>query len=69
MYENMLNWDSCQIISASASDQLIATQLIRVRIDVPLLSGARRAGALSGDVGILRWGGVWRVGRGAPFGR
>jgi len=48
----MLDWDSDQIISASASNQLITTQLIRVWIVRPfVLSGA--------DVG--------RVGRGVEM--
>jgi hypothetical protein len=46
------------IISASASDQLIVTQLIRVWIGRPLCCRARGAGALGGDVWILSWGGV-----------
>ncbi len=41
--ENMLDWDTDQIVSASASDQLITTQLIRVRIGRPFDVG--RVGA------------------------
>jgi hypothetical protein len=41
---NMLNWDMDEIISASASGPLIATQLMCVWIGVPLLSDTRGAG-------------------------
>jgi hypothetical protein len=42
--KNVLDWDSDQMISASASDQLIATQLICIRIGVHslLVQGAGR---------------------------
>ena len=62
----MLDWDSDQIISASASDQLIMIdvlaeppnlKLVRVRVVRPFCC-RWSAGALSGDVWILRWGGT-----------
>jgi hypothetical protein len=58
--EIVLDWDSHQIISASASDQLIATELIPVWIVRPFV--VECGGTLSGDVWILRWGGVRSLG-------
>jgi hypothetical protein len=52
--EIVLDGDTDQMISASASDQLIATQLICILIVRPFVVG--RAGALSGDVWIWSWG-------------
>ena len=58
--EIVLDWDSHQIISASASDQLIATELIPVWIVRPFVVECE--GTLSGDVWIMRWCGVRSLG-------
>ena len=54
--ENMLDWDSDQIVSALPQINTSQLSSFVLGSGVPLMLGVGRAGALGGDVWILSWG-------------